>query len=168
MHAFQPFPINLIEFNPFEKFDKEWFMIVAGDHEKSNGMTASWGSVGTIWGKSVFNIYVRDSRYTKQFLDDKDTFSVNFLDKSYKTALKYIGAVSGRDESKIENSRLHYDFFEGTPYIDESSSVIVCKKLAVVPLEFNSFTDVTLKPKWYKDNDHHNMYIGEILNILAR
>ncbi|MCQ2603383.1 MAG: flavin reductase family protein, partial [Clostridia bacterium] len=39
--------------------------IVSGD----NPMVASWGFVGTMWGKKVFVTPIRDSRYTKTFLD---------------------------------------------------------------------------------------------------
>ena len=32
-------------------------------------MTVSWGGLGVLWGKNVVNIFIRDSRYTKEFLD---------------------------------------------------------------------------------------------------
>ena len=103
MHTFQPYPIDLMEMNPFTKIGKEWMLITAGDEKKANTMTASWGGVGVLWGKNVVYIFVRDTRYTKEFIDNGETFSLTFLDESNKGALKYLGAVSGRDENKIEN-----------------------------------------------------------------
>ena len=101
MHTFQPYPIDLMEMNPFTKIGKEWMLITAGDEKKANTMTASWGGVGVLWGKNVVYIFVRDTRYTKEFIDNGETFSLTFLDESNKGALKYLGAVSGRDENKI-------------------------------------------------------------------
>ena len=63
MHTFQPLPFDLIEFNPFTKIGKEWALVTAGNKEKANTMTVSWGGVGVLWGKNVAFIFVRDSRY---------------------------------------------------------------------------------------------------------
>lgn len=41
-------------------------------------MTVSWGGVGVLWGKNVVFIFIRDSRYTKEFLDNGDLFSFVF------------------------------------------------------------------------------------------
>ena len=48
MHTFQPYPIDLMEMNPFTKIGKEWMLITAGDEKKANTMTASWGGVGAV------------------------------------------------------------------------------------------------------------------------
>ena len=79
MHAFQPFPIEELEFNPFEKIGKEWALVSAGSKQKANTMTVSWGGVGVLWGKNVVFIFIRDSRYTKEFIDSGDFFSVSFM-----------------------------------------------------------------------------------------
>ena len=49
--AFKEISIESLNFNPFEKISKEWMLITAGDEEKSNTMTASWGGVGIMWRK---------------------------------------------------------------------------------------------------------------------
>lgn len=43
MHTFQPYPIDMLDINPFTKLSKEWALVTAGDKEKSNTMTVSWG-----------------------------------------------------------------------------------------------------------------------------
>ena len=168
MHTFQPYPIDLLEFNPFSKIGKEWFLITAGDEEKVNTMTASWGGMGVIWGKNVVYIFVRDSRYTKEFLDKQDTFSITFFNSDQKSALKYLGAVSGRDEDKIANARMHIQMADGTPFLDEGTLVLLCKKLSATKIEPEHFLDIAIDETWYKDKDYHTMYIGEITQILAR
>ena len=59
-------------------FDKKWALLTAGDKDKFNTMTVSWGGLGTIWGKPVATVYVRKSRYTHDFMEDNDYFTVSF------------------------------------------------------------------------------------------
>ena len=41
-----------LSFNPFSMIGDEWMLVTAGDEKKFNTMTASWGGVGVIWGKT--------------------------------------------------------------------------------------------------------------------
>ena len=70
--------------NPFFKIGKEWMLITAGTKEKINTMTASWGSLGVMWGKNVAFTFIRPQRYTKEFIDDNNTFSLCFFPEEYK------------------------------------------------------------------------------------
>ncbi len=169
MHDFQPYPIDLLEFNPFTKISKEWAAVVAEADGKANAMTVSWGSVGVIWGKNVATIYIRDSRFTKELLDKSDTFSVCFFeDPKMHSTLGYLGSVSGRDEDKLAGARLNVNHHQDIPFLDEAKFVFTCKKLSVTKINATDFVDSTLEDQWYKDQDMHNMYIGEIVEVLAR
>ena len=35
--------LDAIDFNPYKKIGKEWFLVTAGDESGWNTMTASWG-----------------------------------------------------------------------------------------------------------------------------
>ena len=169
MHCFQSIPSELFEINPFEKIGTDWMLITAEKKGKPNTMTASWGGFGVLWGKNVAYIVVRESRYTKEMIDGSDTFSLSFLNhKDYKSTLKYLGVVSGRDEDKINNARLHIDYVHKTPFINESSTVIICKKMCAQPMTPEYFTDKSIDDTWYKDKNYHTLYVGEVLEILAR
>ena len=147
MHTFQPYPIDKMEFNPFTKIGKEWALVSAGDKTKCNTMTVSWGGVGVLWGKNVVFIFIRDSRYTKEFLDSH----------------------SGRgEEDKFASAGLTKAFRHDIPYPDEANLVFLCRKMAAVPISEDSFTDSTLMDKWYSDHDMHMMYVGEIVEVTAR
>lgn len=106
MHTFQPYPIDMLDINPFTKLSKEWALVTAGDKEKSNTMTVSWGGTGVLWGKNVVFIFIRESRYTKDFIDNGEFFSLSFLSEKYRDALKYCGAHSGRGEDKWSKAGL--------------------------------------------------------------
>ena len=168
MHTFQPYELSQIDFNPYNQIGHDWMLISAGTEEKANTMTASWGGLGVLWGANVATIYVRESRYTKEFIDKSDYFTLSFLPEEYREALAYLGKVSGRDEDKMEKTGLHFDYKHGIPYIDEASQVLICKKMAAVPLSKEHFTNTHIMDKWYPDKDMHTMYIGEIVIALAR
>ena len=172
MHKFQPYPADLLELNPFTKIGTEWMAVTAGDGKKVNTMTASWGTIGVLWGKNVVSIFIRDSRYTKEFIDKQDTFSLTFFDmqnKENKLALKYFGAVSGRKEDKIADAKMHVDYAsDGTPYIDEGNLVLICRKMSATKILPEQFIDDAIDSTWYKDKDYHTMYIAEVTEILAR
>ena len=44
-------------------------LITSGNREKANALTASWCGLGFLWGKNVAFIFIRKSRYTKEFID---------------------------------------------------------------------------------------------------
>lgn len=171
MHNFQPYPMNMLEWNPMEKISKEWFAITTEVDGKPNAMTAGWGGIGHIWGKNAVFIFVRESRYTKELLDNSDTFSCCFFDpneKSSRSTLKILGSISGRSEDKIKECRLDINHMMGIPFIDQSNFAILCKKMAAVNIDPDDFTMENINPDWYKDGDYHTMYIGQIVDILAR
>ena len=76
MHSFQSFTADMLECSPFDKIGKEWMLVTAGNEEKVNTMTASWGGMGVMWGKNAVFVVIRQSRYTKEFIDREGTFSV--------------------------------------------------------------------------------------------
>ncbi len=168
MHTFQPMPTDVLEFNPFTKFGKDWALVTAGTKEKANPMTISWGGVGVIWGKNPAYIFIRDSRYTKELLDKNDFFSISFLPSQYREALAYCGSFSGRGNDKFEKAGITPAFRHGIPYVDEGNFILLCQKMAAARLTEEMFLTPDIEKKWYANGDMHTMYIAEIIDILAR
>lgn len=168
MHTFQPMPIDLLELNPFSKFGNDWALITAGTKAKANTMTVSWGGVGVLWGKNVAYIFIRDSRYTKEFIDANEFFSISFLPESCRDALNYCGSHSGRDSDKFKASGLTPAYRHSIPYIDDANLILLCEKMSATRITEDSFLLPEIKEKWYKDGDMHTMYVAEILEVLAR
>ena len=169
MHTFQPYPIDMLTMNPFTKIGKDWALISAGDKNKCNTMTVSWGGVGVLWGKNVVYIFIRDSRYTKEFIDNGEFFSMSFFDEKYRDALSYCGKESGRNvDDKFKGAGLTPAFRHNIPYPDEANLVLLCRKMAAMPITEDTFVDPQIMPKWYSDNDMHVMYVGEIIEAVAR
>lgn len=167
--CFQEVEIATLKLNPFEKISKQWMLITAGDEEKSNTMTASWGGVGIMWGKPVATVYIRPQRYTKEFIDKNEYFTISFLPEEYRKALSVCGSVSGRNvPDKWEEAGLHPVSVDGTVAVEEAEEVYVCRKLYAQKMEPSCFLDRECDTKWYPDKDYHTMYMAEIVKILKK
>lgn len=154
--------------SPFELIGKDWMLITAEKDSKLNTMTASWGGFGVMWGKNVAYIVIRPQRYTKEFVDNSDTFSLTFFDESFRKMLGYLGTKSGRDEDKIEKSNLTVSHADNIPIFEEANIAILCKKLYAQNYKPECFIDQELNEKWYPDIDHHTLYIAEVTKILVK
>jgi flavin reductase (DIM6/NTAB) family NADH-FMN oxidoreductase RutF len=165
-HSIRPEDFNE---SVFRLIGKDWMLITAEHNGKVNTMTASWGGAGVLWNANVVFIFVRKSRYTKEFIDNSDTFSLSILNhKEYSKTLSYLGTISGRDEDKIAKSGLTVMHSAGIPYFDEAAAVIGCKKLCRQPVEAKNFTAENIDSSFYADKDYHDMYVGEITQLLIR
>ena len=155
-----------MEGNPFQMIDKQWMLITAGNEQKANTMTASWGGLGVLWFKPVSFAFVRPTRYTYEFIEREDGYSLCFFDESYRDALKVCGTVSGRDRDKIAECNLTLRYEDGIPYFDEAETVMICRKIAVQDIDPAGFVDPSIEKHY--NNDYHRVYTGEITKVLRR
>ncbi len=153
--------------NPFEAIGKQWMLITAAKGDKVNTMTASWGGMGVLWGSDVVYIFVRQSRFTKEFIDASSTFSLTFYPDSEKKTLAYFGSTSGRDEDKIAKAGYHVVRSGETPYFEEAETAIICTKISRHPIRLEDMPE-EIRQKWYADGDYHDMYVGRIDKILVK
>ena len=104
--AFREISVEELKDNPFTLINKDWMLITAGNEKSHNTMTASWGGVGELWGKYVSTIYVRPQRYTLEFVEREDYYSLCFFGPEYRQALNFCGTKSGRDFDKDKETGL--------------------------------------------------------------
>lgn len=157
--------ISELQMNPMTKIGKEWMLVTAGCQERGyNTMTASWGHLGHIWGFDTSVIYVRPQRYTKQFVDREEKYTLCFF-PGYKKEMGYLGTKSGRDEDKVAAVGLTPVFGDGFTYFAEASLVLVCRKLYRAPLKEEYFLDKSIVTDDYPKKDFHDLYVGEILEV---
>lgn len=153
--------------NAIRLIAEDWMLITAGTTEKFNTMTASWGGVGYLWNKPVVTVFVRPERYTFEFVERENTFSVTFFGSEYKKVLALLGSKSGREMDKMHNSGLTPCFTElGTPAFEEARITFECRKLYATMFTESDFIDSSLVAKWYTETSGlHKMYVAEILNV---
>ena len=151
-----------------QRLEKEWLLITAGDEKKHNTMTASWGGVGVLWGKNVVTTYIRPQRYTKEFVDAQDVFTITFFGENCREALALCGKVSGRDGDKIKEAGLTPYFVDGTTAFEEAEMIFVCRKLYADEIKPEKFIATENDARWYPEKDYHTMYIAEITKVLVK
>jgi len=168
MNHFEEITTKEIADNPFHMIGQKWMLITAEKEGQVNTMTASWGGLGVMWGKDVAYVVIRPQRFTKEFVDTSETFSLSFFDEKDKAKLAYCGKVSGRDEDKITKAGLTVCTYDDTPYFDEAKTVLICKKLYEQELKKDGFDMPDLYDRWYPEDDLHTLYIAEIQAVLNR
>ena len=144
----------------------EWMLISAGNEEKYNMMTASWGFAGEMWGKDSLCVVVRPGRYTMEFIDKNDYFTVSFYGNR-RDIHKVCGSVSGREVDKTAACKLTPVASEKYVYFKETRRVLVVKKQFVQQMKEEAFVDRDILPRYYPEKDFHNMIIGKIEKVLV-
>lgn len=138
-------------------------ILAAGTDSSYNAMAIGWGGLGKLWGRPTMTVYVSQSRYTYEFMESNDCFTVNVLPQSENEKVIYVGSHSGRDGDKIKDSGLHPEFTElGNPRFAEANLVIECRKIYSAELDHNQAPE-DIKGM-YENNKPHIMYVGEIVN----
>ena len=151
-------------YNIFEMFHDQWALATAGDLENYNTCTIGWGSLGTIWGRSVVTVYVQPERLTWQYLKDSDIFTVDFFAPEYREALSYLGSHSGRDEDKVAAAGLTPKPLADGVTFEEANLTFVCKKLFQGPFSREGLADV-INNGIYANWEPHWMFVGEVIAV---
>lgn len=128
-----------------------------------NVMVASWGMIGVMWGKKVFVAPVRESRYTKEFIEKTGCFAVcvphpfEMLD-----AIKFCGTKSGREYDKWAEcglEKVNAKSIDAT-LVGGCRKYFECRVIGKVDMDN---ADISKVQKWYPHGDLHTLYFGEIV-----
>ena len=156
-----------IKESPVELIADGWGLVTAGNEETFNTMTVSWGALGEIWGKDAAFIFVRPQRYTYEFLEKEDIFTLSFYGAEYKDALRLCGSKSGRDIDKAAACGLTPVFTDGGVTFEQAKYTVVCRKMASQFIDPAGFEDAAIESNYAK-KDYHKIYIGEILKVYCK
>ncbi|MBO5944820.1 MAG: flavin reductase family protein [Clostridia bacterium] len=160
--------INIRELkdNFVKMISNDWALLTAGKSDNFNTMTVSWGGIGELWNKDVCFIFVRPQRYTYEFIEKNDYFSLSFFGGEYKKELGVCGSKSGRDIDKMaETGFLPIDLGEAVGF-EQAKVNVVLKKLAYQDMKPDGFIDESIM-KNYANNDFHRVYVGEIVKVIV-
>lgn len=166
---FRSIPPEQIPDNPFKLIGSDWMLITAGTPDAHNTMTASWGGLGVLWNKNVCWCVIRPHRYTYEFVERADNFTLCFFDEEHRGTLELCGSKSGRDIDKAEAAGLTptAGSLPGSTYFAEARMVLECRKIYFQDLQPANFIDESIQNN-YPQRDYHRMYVGEIVNCLVR
>jgi len=135
---------------------------------KPNLMTIGWGTIGIVWGKPIWVVLVRPSRYTYGCIERQGCFTVNVPTRAMAEACALCGSRSGRDTDKFAACRL----------TAEKATTVNAPAVAQCPIVYECrvvHTNDVLPPRLaeeiragaYPGGDFHRVFWGEILAARA-
>ena len=152
--------------NPATLFGEDWAALAAGKEGDMNAMTIGWGQFGILWQKPVLTVYVAPERYTNEFMQKNDYFTVTSFPMHYKQALTYIGTHSGRDGDKLKEAGLNAEFTAlGNPIFKEGNLAVECKIIYKEPFNPVLFSEDVTDFYTKRQISPHVQYVGEVVNV---
>lgn len=153
--------------NIYKMLSENWMLITAGNDNGFNMMTASWGGLGHLYNKPVAFCFINPTRYTINFMESKDTYTLSFYTEAYRDALNYCGTHSGKDGNKVQGSGLTpITTPNGSKAFSEAWLIIECKKMVEQQFTPEAILDPAAREKW--GAEPHKMFIGEIINVWVK
>ena len=152
--------------NPFTLFDRDWALLTAGSIERFNSMTISWGSLGTLWGKPIATVYVKPVRYTHDFMEESEYFTLGFFEEKYRSALMLMGSKSGRDTDKAAASGFTPEPLQSAVTYAQAHTTILCRKLYRQDLDLHAVPPEAMLH--YRTEAPHTVYIGEVVDMIRK
>lgn len=137
--------------------------LTTGDDKKANTMVIGWGGITVFWGKPIFLVPVRKSRFSYNFINENNEFTVSIpLDTDLKKSLAFCGTKSGRDYDKFEECNLTKIPGQrvNVPIIGECPLHYECKVVFKQDMDPEKL-DPAINERFYPD--YHTMFYGEIL-----
>lgn len=164
-------PDEFAKDDEFRLFENDWGLVCAGKRGNFNMLTVSCGTLGSVWGRKVATIYIHPSRYTHEYLEREDRFTISFFGGEWKDALMLCGTKSGRDTDKCAATGLKgVELASGAIAFGQARWILDCRKIFKAPLAAAQFTDRRLFDSWYGPGADviHDVYIGEIEAVYGR
>ncbi len=156
----------------FNIFSTQWGLVTAGTIDDFNTMTIAWGAMGTVWGtinehaRNTITVYVNPLRYTWEYMNRNDHFSVNFFPENYREDLTILGSKSGRDGDKVALTKLTPKAVRHGVIFEQAEINFVCKKLYWQDMLIENMSEEVVNQYRTVGMPPHRMYIGEIVEVI--
>ncbi len=165
--SFNEIDVRDIKDNPVKMISDDWALVTAGNQSSWNTMTVSWGGIGELWGKDAAFIFIRPQRYTLEFIEKSDYFTLSFFGGKFKKELSVCGSKSGRDINKAAATGLVPVKCGESVCFEQADTVLLCRKIAFFDLSPEGFIDKAIESN-YSAADYHRMFVGEIVKTLKK
>jgi flavin reductase (DIM6/NTAB) family NADH-FMN oxidoreductase RutF len=160
---------NEIKDNPVLLCDN-LLAVASGKEGDMNAMTVAWMTLGRIWSDPVAMVYVSPDRYTSEFLERNEYFTITAFPDEDREKLMILGTQSGLEGDKIQDAGLTVEYTElGNPAFAEGRLMIECRKIYSEQLD-SALLDAAIRKSFYEDFKQtvHRMYIGSIVNVWVK
>lgn len=161
-------PVDTFNTRVFNLWHKKWLALTSGDFLMGdyNTMTVAWGSMGIMWNLPFVMVVVRPNRFTFEFINKFETFSLSAFPDEFRKALNIIGTESGRSSDKIKTAGLTPIRLEKieAPGFKEADLTFQCRRIYWDDLDPAKFLLPSIDD-YYEKKDYHRMFFGEILSL---
>jgi flavin reductase (DIM6/NTAB) family NADH-FMN oxidoreductase RutF len=149
----------------YRTMERDGILLVSQAHSgKPNAMAIGWGTIGIVWGKPMFVVLVRPSRYTYGCIEKVPEFTVNVPTPDMKEAVSFCGTRSGRDIDKF--ARMGFTALPSAevspPLIGECAIHYECRVVHRNDVQPDELARQIITG-CYAQGDFHRVYFGEIL-----
>ena len=152
--------------NVFHLIGNDWMLITAGNLQSYNTMTASWGFMGILWNKPLAVCFIRPQRFTLEFVNKNDYYTLSFFTEEHRNILKFCGTKSGRDHDKaLETGLIPVSTPQGNVTFSQARMVLECQKIYTGEIKEENFLLKELISSNYPSKDFHRFFFGEIHNV---
>lgn len=127
-----------------------------------NVMVAHWGTLGKLWGRNVFLLPIRSSKYSYQIVSQTKSFALNIPARDMRTEIALCDTLSGFNCNKFEALGLHPKRARSIDaYVLGGSGLVVeCTLVASIPPEAVCQVTDGLLPQ----GRAHTLFAGEIID----
>ncbi len=127
-----------------------------------NIMVTHLGALGKLWGRSVFMLPIRSSKYSYQIVTQTKSFALNVPARDMRTEIALCDTISGFKCNKFETLGLHPKRAKSIEayILGECGLIVECNVIAAIPPE--SVTPFV--PNLFDAARAHTLFVGEIAN----
>lgn len=124
-----------------------------------NVMVAHWGMFGKMWGRDVFVLPIRSSKYSYQIITQTKSFALNVPAHDMRGEISRCDAISGYSCNKFQELGLHAKRAKSIEayVLGECGLIVECNVIAQIPPDaITTYNDVKISS--------HTLFVGEIAN----
>ena len=151
---------------------KDLALMTAGVPGFNNSMTILFGGIGKLWFKDVYFAFVKPERYTYEFVNNNEYFTVSYFPEEFNHIHEVFGYKSGRDIDKVKETGLTPQVLQHGMTFQEANEVFVCKKMYMKQMDPDfipkEVMDLYHDPKNLIHGQTHYLVVGEIVDLIQR
>lgn len=137
-------------------------IFVTCGYETPNIMVTHWGTFGNLWGRQIFTLPVRSTKYSYQIINKTISFALNLPNSDMRTEISLCDTMSGFKCNKFEVLGLHTRKAKSIDsYVLGTSGLVAeFKVIATIdPADIKSDVD-----NLFLSKRPHTLFIGEIVD----
>ncbi|MDH6356608.1 flavin reductase [Parabacteroides sp. PF5-9] len=159
--------------NVFKLVGKDYTVITAGNAERYNSMTASFGGWGQLFSKPTTWCFLRANRYTLEVIREENSYTMSYFADEYKDQVLFFGSKTGKDTDKMKETTLTMvQTPSGNISYKQARLIIECKLTeltTVKPDDFYTQEGKDFVTEAYEEvKDYHKLVFGEITNVWVK